>query len=99
MEPTQESKSSIKVTLNSKGEAQIECKVYESEESYIPPPIIVGGDPSQEQPSGRTEKLTAEDIPEVIAARVMHTIHSLERQRIKVVGRELPEVEQQGDST
>ena len=38
-------------------------------------------------------ELRADAIPEAIAERTLKTIDSLERQRIKVVGRELPDVD------
>lgn len=83
---TNESKSSVKVNLTAKGEAQVEVKVYEGERSSqyalnndgVPVPLekIIEGD----------------DLAEATVERLANTINSLERQRIKVVGRELPEV-------
>ena len=83
-EHASESKSSIKVTLNSKGEAQIEIKTYEGEVNA-----------SLDRPVGPGEVIpmptvTGEELAAVTAQRLMATIDSLERQRIKVVGRELP---------
>ncbi len=81
-EVTQESQSSVKVSLNSKGEAQIEVKVYQ-------------------QPVGEdgvsTDVFNADAKVPLQVERLMTTIHSLERQRIKVVGRDLPEQAPQGD--
>ena len=77
MEPNtgsqQESKSSIKVNLTAKGEAQVEVKVYEGETN---------------QYEGAEVEVTGNGIPQLIARRLIATIRSLEEQGIKVVGRE-----------
>ncbi len=89
-ETTSESKSSVKVTLNAKGEAQLEVKVYEGEEFLIPGPTIKTPEGSRKV-DGKVGTTTGDGIAEVITARLMHVIRSLEHQRIKVVGRELPD--------
>lgn len=81
----QESRSSVEVTLTAKGEAQVKVKVCEGE-------VLREGDPRRD-PKNAT--ISGNHIPEIITERLMATINSLERQRIKVVGRELPEVGQQ----
>ena len=84
----QESKSSVKVTLNAKGEAQIELKVYEGELTHI----------VDEKGDGHELNLLGSGIAKTLDERLAAVIEFLERQRIKVVGRELPDVEQQRDS-
>lgn len=68
--------------MTAKGEAQVKVKIYEGERNMY---------------EGVEINLIPNEIPRKITERLMATIESLERQRIKVVGRELPEVAKQGD--
>lgn len=90
MEPitgTNESKSSVKVNLTAKGEAQVEVKVYEGDRSSQYAVNVNDG-----LPVPLEKIIEGDDLAEATVERLANTINSLERQRIKVVGRELPEV-------
>ncbi|KKK89579.1 hypothetical protein LCGC14_2731690 [marine sediment metagenome] len=77
-EVTQESKSSVKVTLNAKGEAQLEIKLYEGE-------VCLRDDKDAFEP------IHGHEIPAVLVRRLFLTIRALEQRGIKVVGRDLPD--------
>ena len=96
-EVTSESRSSVAIKHKpSTGEVSVEVKVYEGEDAnyVLTEKEASGGNPGEvvKQPLG------GEELPAVAVQRLMATIFSLERQRIKVVGRELPEVETPGDT-
>ena len=93
-EQQSESKSSVKVNLTAKGEAQVEVKVYEGEGEYVAetPTRPPSGANAGEIIPANFVILNASATGKVAVERLVETVNSLERQRIKVVGRELPDI-------